>query len=163
MKYWIVAALALLLCGCQTAPTGPLAPNNFTFNASRQTTKESIVSVYLGRGFQIVRDSDLQLVMDRPANDNFTAQLLFGSQWNGVPNARMSLTFLGDNPTQVNAQLSIVTNPGSGFERVMDVTNNAGLRQQLQTGMVQAKSQAEGQRPPSVAPPVKKPKAAAAS
>jgi hypothetical protein len=140
-----------------------MAPNNFTFNAGRQITKESIVAVYLGRGFQIVRDSDLQLVMDRPANDSFTAQLLFGSRWNGVPNSRMSLTFLGDNPTQVNAQLAIVTNPGSGFERVMDITNNASMRQQLQIGMAQAKSQAERQQPPAVTQPSKKAKASASS
>ncbi|RWM26883.1 hypothetical protein [Mesorhizobium sp.] len=105
------------------------------------------MSVYLGRGFQIVRDSDLQLVMDRPAKDNFGAQLVFGSQWNVVPNSRISMTFLGDNPTQVNAQLAIVTNPGSGFEQVTDLTNNASTRQQLQIGMSQAKALAESQHP----------------
>ncbi|RWL80669.1 MAG: hypothetical protein EOR67_30975 [Mesorhizobium sp.] len=115
------------------------------------------MSAYLGRGFQIVRDSDLQLVMDRPAKDNFGAQLVFGSQWNVVPNSRLSLTFLGNNPTQVNAQLAIVTNPGSGFEQVTDLTNNASARQQLQIGMSQAKTIAEAQRS---APKTAKPKPA---
>ncbi|WP_131803292.1 hypothetical protein [Mesorhizobium sp. LCM 4576] len=152
-----LAAIVLIVAGCQTAPTGPMPSNNFTFNAGRQTTKEAIVSAYLGRGFQIVRDSDLQLVMDRPAKDNFGAQLVFGSQWNVVPNSRLSLTFLGDNPTQVNAQLAIVTNPGSGFEQVTDLTNNASARQQLQVGMSQAKTIAEAQRS---APKAAKPKPA---
>jgi hypothetical protein len=162
VKYWIASAFLILLAGCQAAPSGPMAPNNFAFNAGRQTTKEAIVSVYLGRGFQIIRDSDLQLVMDRPANDNFGAQLLFGSQWNSVPNARLSLTFLGDNPTQVTAQLAIVTNPGSGFERVTDLTSNANARQELQIGMSKAKALAEGQVAPPVPSPsqsTKKPKA----
>ncbi|WP_143749113.1 hypothetical protein [Mesorhizobium sp. WSM3868] len=149
MSFRTVSALAaiVLIAGCQTAPTGPVPPNNFTFNAGKQATKEAVVSAYLGRGFQIVRDSDLQLVMDGPAKDNFGAQLVFGSQWNVVPNSRISMTFLGDNPTQVNAQLAIVTNPGSGFEQVTDLTNNASARQQLQIGMSQAKTLLDAQHP----------------
>lgn len=148
MKIKIAAAAVAMLAiaGCQSTPAGPLAPNSFTFNTSKQEAKEAIVAVYMGRGFLIVRDSDLQLVMDRPASDNFGAQLLFGSQWNGVPNARLTMTFLGDNPTQVTVNQSIVTNPGSGFERVTDLSQNPHARQELQIGMNAALT--------SVGPPV---------
>ncbi|TIP06443.1 MAG: hypothetical protein E5X72_01620 [Mesorhizobium sp.] len=144
MKYSYTAVATFLICvilsACQTAPKGPLPPNDFTFNAPRAKTKEAIVAAFLPRNYQIVRDSDLQLVMDRPANDNFGAQLLFGSQFNGVPNARVMLTFLGDNPTSVNARLFIVTNPGSGFEQQTDITNNADGRASIAKAMAIAQT-----------------------
>lgn len=145
MKHIVMAIIGLIvLAGCQTAPTGPMPTNTFTFNADRQTTKEAIVSVYMQRGYQIVRDSNLQLVLDRPANDSFGAQLLYGSQWNGVPNARVTLTFLGDRPTSVTSQIAVVTNPGTAFERVNDLSNNYEGRQQIETSMIMAKAVAEG-------------------
>lgn len=136
--------MCLIVTACQTTPSGPLAPNDFTFNAPRAKTKEAIVAAFLPRNYQIVRDSDLQLVMDRPVNDNFGAQLLFGSKFNGVPNARVMLTFLGDNPTSVNARLFIVTNPGSGFEQQTDITNNADGRATIAKSMATAQAALAG-------------------
>ena len=129
------ALICLVLSACQTAPSGPLAPNDFTFNASRTKTKEAIVARFLPKNYQIVRDSDLQLVLDRPASDNFAAQFIYGSQFNTVPNARAMMTFLGDGPTQVNVRLFIVTNPGSGFEQQTDITNNPDARASMARGM----------------------------
>ena len=143
MRFLPILLIALIVTGCTTAAAPPPPPAVYQFPASRQMTKEAIVATYLGRGFQIVRDSDFQLVMDRPANDNFGAQILFGSQWNGVPNARLSLTFLGDGPTSVHANMAVVTNPGSGFEQVTDITNNPQARADVSTGMSQAIALAE--------------------
>lgn len=142
-KIAAVALMGVLVAGCQTTSNEPLPSNSFTFNSSKQVAKEAIVSTYMSRGFNIVRDSDLQLVMDRPASDNFGAQLVFGSNWNSVPNARITATLLGDNPTKITVRQAIVTNPGTGFERVMDLSQNPSARQQLQIGMSRAKSMAE--------------------
>ena len=126
--YLSVCVLLSVLSGCQTAPQAPLASNDFTFNASKTKTKEAIITTYLPRNYQIVKDSEFQLVMDRPANDNFMAQMVFGSKFNSVPNARLILTLVGDNPTHVHSQLQIITNPGSGFENAMSIDNNADGR-----------------------------------
>ncbi|WP_295810323.1 hypothetical protein [uncultured Nitratireductor sp.] len=142
-KIAAIALVGVLVAGCQTTSNEPLPSNSFTFNSSKQVAKEAIVSTYMSRGFNIVRDSDLQLVMDRPASDNFGAQLVFGSNWNSVPNARITATLLGDNPTNITVRQAIVTNPGTGFERVMDLSQNPSARQQLQIGMSRAKSMAE--------------------
>ncbi|WP_299941174.1 hypothetical protein [uncultured Nitratireductor sp.] len=141
-KIAAVALMGVLMAGCQTTSNEPLPSNSFTFNSSKQVAKEAIVSTYMSRGFNIVRDSDLQLVMDRPASDNFGAQLLFGSNWNSVPNARITATLLGDNPTKVTVQQAVVTNPGTGFERVMDLSQNPDARKQLQIGMNKAQAAA---------------------
>lgn len=129
----------LLIAGCQTTQ-GPLATNNFTFNSDKTRTKEAIIATFIPRGYQIVKDSEFQLVMDRPANDSFGAQLVYGSQWNSVPNARVILTITGNNPTNVNSQIQVVTNPGSGFERINDVSNHAESRSTIAASMEQAKA-----------------------
>lgn len=129
----------VFISGCQTTQ-GPLATNNFTFNADKTRTKEAIIATFVPRGYQIVKDSEFQLVMDRPANDSFGAQLVYGSQWNSIPNARVILTITGSKPTNVNSQIQVVTNPGSGFERVNDVSNHAESRNTIAAAMEQAKA-----------------------
>lgn len=136
----VIALLSLLfLASCQTAQ-GPLATNNFTFNADKTRTKEAIIATFLPRGYQIVKDSEFQLVLDRPANDSLGAQIVYGSQWNSVPNARVVFTITGNNPTNVNSQIQVVTNPGSGFERINDVSNHAESRSTIAASMEQAKT-----------------------
>lgn len=136
-----VAGLGLL--GCQSTPQKPLEPVDFTVHASKLKTKEAIISTFIQRNYRIVTDSEFQLVLDRPANDNMMAMVLLGSDFNRVPNARVTFTITGDNPTQANARLEVVTNPGSGFERVMDVSNNAEGRAQINRAMEKVKIIAE--------------------
>lgn len=155
MKAKIFAlAAALMVAGCQTVPrvTEPLS---FVFPADKQTTKEAIAATFLQNGYQIQRESDLQLVMDRPAKDSFAAQLIFGSEFNIVPDARVLMTILGDKPTVVTTNLQIVTNPGSGFEQATDITQNTSARAAIQQRMSAAIALAESEQKP--------PKAKAAS
>ncbi|GAJ94355.1 hypothetical protein [Rhizobium rhizogenes] len=143
IRTFAVLALSVALSACQTAPATPLAPQDFTINASKLKTKEAIIATFLPRNYKIIRDSEFQLVLDRPANDNFGAMLLFGSKFNGVPDARVTFTITGDNPTQVNSRLELVTNPGSGFEQVTDINGNSDARAALQRGMTMVKEKAE--------------------
>lgn len=133
----------LLLTGCQATSKVPLSPSDFTISASKVKTKEALIGSFLPKGYQITRDSEFQLVLDRPAKDNLAAQVLLGSQFNSVPNARVTLTITGDNPTQVNSRIAIVTNPGSGFEQVMDLDQNADARSAVALAILQAKNNAE--------------------
>ena len=79
-------------------------------------------------------------MLDKPATDNFGAQMIYGSQWNGVPNARVTMTLTGNNPTKVITQLAVITNPGTGFERPNDVNQNHDARAAMVSRMQQAQA-----------------------
>jgi hypothetical protein len=124
----IVFAAALLAAGCQTVPQA--APLSTSYDAGNNATKTALVTAFSAAGYQIHRDSEFQLVFDKP-NTAFAAQMVFGSQFNIVPNSRVTLTIVGSEPTRVNVGLAIVTNPGSGFESVTDFTSNPEAQQQV--------------------------------
>lgn len=139
-RNFLLCCLLLPLAACQAAPQEPLPPNEFVFPAGKTQTKEAIIATFLSQEYQIVRDSEFQLVMDRPVRDDFAASFLFGSQWNSTPNARVAMTFLGENPTRVTTQVQIVTNPGTGFERVTSLDQNRNWRASVANGMGMAGS-----------------------
>lgn len=142
----LAAGMLIVLTACQTPNSGPLPSQDMTINASKVQTKEALIKAFMPYNYRIVRDSDFQLVLDRPANDNFAAMMLAGSRFNGVPNARVTFTITGDNPTQVSSRLELVTNPGSGFEQAMDLNSNADGRRAVATGLLNAKTIAETSR-----------------
>lgn len=71
----------------------------------------------LNRGFDLRKDTNYQLVFERPITDIFTAAL-FGSQYDHTSNARITDT-LAASPESVRVivDLAVITNPGSAFER----------------------------------------------
>lgn len=134
------------LGGCQSTSAAPLAPQDYQVAASRSRAKEAVITTFLPRGFSIVRDSDYLLVLDRPASDNFAAQFLYGSRFNGTPNARVTMTFVGDNPTTVMTRIALVTNPNSGFEQITDLNGAAGPRAEIATAMAMVMAAATATR-----------------
>lgn len=71
----------------------------------------------LNRGFDLRKDTNYQLVFERPITDIFTAAL-FGSQYDHTPNARITATQAASpKSVRVIVDLAVVTNPGSAFER----------------------------------------------
>ena len=144
MRIILSGILLLFLVGCQTqANQTPAKPLDYVVNAEKVKTKEAIIATFLSNGYQISKDSEFQLALDRPAENDFAAQLLLGSDFNRVPNARVIMTFLSDNPTKVNARMQVVTNPGSGFEKPLDVSNNHKGREKIFGYMQQVKSLVE--------------------
>lgn len=117
------------LLGCQSSQNN-LYSMNFTFNSTKIETKDAIVSIFLSEGYWISKDSEYILAFDRPAND-FMLKFLFGSKFNGTPNGRIVFTITGNKPTSVNARIQIVTNPGSGFENITDLTDNVEIQKQI--------------------------------
>ncbi len=103
--------------------------------------KEAVAALMVSRGYQIQRDTDF--VMDFATNtQNFMATLLLSSRYDGRVETRVSVTFIGDNPTQVTWRAALVTNPGSAFERPTDITNNPE-GDNVQTQFVAIKTQLE--------------------
>lgn len=115
----------LALAGCSTTSTPRAAPERqLAISAPKMEVKEAIAALFVSKGYQISRDSDF--VMDFSiATNNFMATLLLSSNYDSRVETRVSVTFIGDNPTQVSWRAALITNPGSAFERPTDVTNNA--------------------------------------
>lgn len=103
--------------------------------------KEAVAALMVSRGYQIQRDTDF--VMDFATNtQNFMATLLLSSRYDSRVETRVSVTFIGDNPTQVTWRAALITNPGSAFERPTDITNNPE-GDNVQTQFVAIKTQLE--------------------
>ena len=84
--------------------------------------KSNIVGTMTGKGFSISRDTQFQLAFDKPA-DNILVMALLGSRYDIVPNERVTFTFAPNGAkTMVFADIAIITNPGSGFERVTPIS-----------------------------------------
>lgn len=86
--------------------------------------KPAIAAQMINRGYNITRDTEYLMVFDKPITNGMAAALL-GSRYDGTPNARVSVTMLyADGDTRVIGDLAVITNPGSAFERRMDVNNS---------------------------------------
>lgn len=85
--------------------------------ASPDDVKAALINEMLNRGYSITNDTSYMISFDRPVDNVFAAALL-GSNYDSTPNARISymLAKVGD-ATRVVADLAMITNPGSLFER----------------------------------------------
>jgi len=73
-------------------------------------------------GFRITKDTSYELTFDKPV-ENIAVAVLMGSKYDSQPNARVSYTFAQVNDTtRVVADVAIITNPGSAFERLMQAS-----------------------------------------
>ena len=87
--------------------------------------KSALVNVMLNRGYSLSHDAAFQIAFDKPVNNVF-AQVLLGSQYNVIPNTRVSYTLAQvGNATRVIADLAIITNPNSPFEQRTDMNASA--------------------------------------
>lgn len=85
-----------------------------------------------GAGFTIKTVNEYSLVVEKPS-DSKAAAFFFGTGFNGTPNQRITLNFAGTNEqTHIRGRAEIVSNPGSAFEKTMDMSGNAtGLQKDL--------------------------------
>lgn len=71
-------------------------------------------------GFNPGRETQSTLVLDKPVQNVFMAALM-GSQYDAQPDERITLTFLSyGNTLRIIGDVSVITNPGSAFERRTD-------------------------------------------
>lgn len=70
-----------------------------------------------------VRKSEPGVLVVGRADPSFAAQFLLGSRFNTVPEQRTVLTLLpvGSRGVRIVADSAMVTNPGTGFERILPV------------------------------------------
>lgn len=78
----------------------------------------------LNRGYNLTQDNQFTVSFDRPV-ENVLAAAMLGSSYDGTPNARVTYTIVEANgATRVIADMAIVTNPGSSFERRTPMSNS---------------------------------------
>lgn len=125
MRWMLVGMLLLALAGCQsTQLTTPSGRPEATYSAPASVVRPVLVNVLVNNGFTIKKDSEYSLVVERRSTD-LLVNVLLGSQWNPTTNSRLTLAVTEVNgQTRVVADMHVVTNPGTGFERLTPVGDN---------------------------------------
>ncbi len=123
----MIAIFCSGLAGCveptvHDTPSG--RPEVTLSTKNHDAVRSALINRMLNKGYSITRDTGHSIAFDRPV-DNALGAVLFGSQYDATPNARIvyTLAALG-NATRVVADIAIVTNPGSAFERQTNMNGN---------------------------------------
>jgi hypothetical protein len=118
----------LLLSGC-VAPvqhnTGSGKPEIcISSKVPQEAVASALTSDLLNRGYSISQQTNTQVRGDKPVT-NVLAAALLGSRYDSTPNARINYNIVsGQDCTRVVADMNIVTNPGSAFERLTAMSNS---------------------------------------
>lgn len=162
----IAAVSALVLAGCQTTAQAPATASGkpeVTIKSTTAAVKARILSLAMDRRFNVTKDTEYLLQLEKPT-ENFGAAVLLGSRYDAVPAERIVFTFapIGDS-VRVVASSMFVTNPGSAFERLTPINAGEGV-DRTQATLLELKNSLEAPpaapAPPPAAPPVHKPKVA---
>lgn len=143
----MIGALTLMpmtLAGCASVAqqkVNAAANQPITANVSRIEAKNAVASMFIAKNYRITKDSDFILEFTAPT-DNAWAQVLLSSRYSSQVDARISVQFVGDNPTTVTWRAFLVGNPGSAFENLTDVSRGADAPK-LQMALSQALAAAE--------------------
>lgn len=124
-KLWVLG-FALALGGC-AAPiqhqTASGRPETLIHNTSADSVKSAIVNGMMSKGYRITRDTPYEIAFDKPV-ENIADQVLLGSKYDSQPSARVSYTLASVGAdVRVIADMAIITNPGSAFERRTEMNN----------------------------------------
>lgn len=147
----VILALAssLALVGCQTAkqPDTPSGRAEVEIRAPVASVKAALLSRAMDRRFNITKDTEYLLQVEKPT-ENLAAAVLLGSRYDATPSERIVFTFapIGEN-TRVVASLMIVTNPGSAFERLTPINAGEGV-DRTQATLDEIKASVEARGPP---------------
>lgn len=124
-------AILLCLTGC-AAPlkTASGRPEVVIENVSRRQVFDFAVAEGSRNGFEIRDVSEYHLVMGKRDQKNIGAAMLFGSQYDTIPEIRLTFTAV-EQPSGVmlRANGSVITNPGSAFERQTDLSTGTGAHE----------------------------------
>lgn len=117
----IIILLCIFLTGCVSAvnhatPSGKVEA---TYEARYEETVAGMITDYMiNNGYSVKEASKRVIVFEKPIDDIVTA-MLYGSEYNSTPNSRVSYSINTYNEkTRVVASFFVVTNPGSGFEKL---------------------------------------------
>ena len=141
----LLIAFSLAGCGTPRPPLGTPSGNPEVLipGVTRKQVADRIVDQMTGKGLTIRSVSEYKIVAGKKADQDFAARLLFGSRYDSVPEYRMNFTLIDQSGTvKVYGRVEIVTNPGSAFERVNDMTDQS--KNDIQDMLARLRSGFEG-------------------
>jgi hypothetical protein len=150
MRKLILLAMVVALVGCaapkQHLNTASGNPEVIIEGVNRKQVADRIVDRLTGKGLTIHQVTEYKIVAGQKAED-FGAKFFFGSRYDGIPEYRITYTLVDQPPAAVKVygRAGIVTNPGSAFERVRDMTD--GQKQNLQDMLGKLRSEFEPTKP----------------
>jgi hypothetical protein len=98
-----------------------------TISATAALVKSHLMNEILPKGFTIISDTPNQVVFDR-VSDNFAANLFFGTRYGGAPHYRLAFSLVEiAGSTNVYADIALVGNAGTAFERRQDFNQGSDL------------------------------------
>lgn len=141
MKLILPLLFVLGLAGCAAPPptlnTPSGNPEVIIVGTTKKQVLDRIVDGTASKGMQIKSVNDYGVTVTKRMND-FASSFVYGSRYDSVPEARLIFTVIeANNATRVLGRAEMVTNPGSGNERINDVT--AANAQALQAELEQLK------------------------
>lgn len=123
-------AFGIVILGCGLAACQGVQHNTssgrpeVTISAPSKDVKVAVVGTLSNFGYQLKRDTDFQVVMERQI-DNLMANVLLSSNYDPTVEARITSTFIDiGGQTRVITDLGVVRNGGSAFEAVTGVNNS---------------------------------------
>jgi hypothetical protein len=140
-----IVFVSALISGC-AAPTKRLdtpsgRPEIVIPGATAKSIIDTVAGMKLGEGFRVLTVNDYTLVIAKDIDDS-TARLIYGSNYNRTPEARITYNFVGiGNGTKVFIRSEMVTNPRSPYEELTDFTQTWGKDAQAQLEQLKQKLQ----------------------
>jgi hypothetical protein len=117
--------LLIFIMGCATAKplqTASGRPEIIIYNTTKKAVVDTLVSAFVPHGLQIKQMNEYNVVFAM-RDTSLRGAIFFGSKYDTMPEARVTFTFVETgNTVRVFCTAAMVTNPGSAFERVTDVT-----------------------------------------
>ena len=119
--------LLLLFAGCSatnnlTVSTPSGKPEIYIPKVAKKPVSDEFVNQMLTQGYNVKSTSDYNIVFIKPV-DNFGVNLLLGSQYDATTEYRVTSNLVeSSSGTRLVLTIQIITNPGSAFERVTDIS-----------------------------------------
>jgi hypothetical protein len=139
----IIVVVISFVAGCAAPPQRLATPSGnpeiVIPNAARKLVIDKIVASKLEKGMQVKSVNDYGVVVGKKIEDSTMAAFLYGSRYDSIPEARITYNLVeAADGLRVFSRSEIVTNPGSAYERVTNITNS--VSGQMQTELEQLKA-----------------------
>lgn len=142
-----IAAL-VALTGC-VPPTPIDTPSGFPSVQIAGTTKQIkdfILSEFAPGGWHVLKSDEYTLII-ATSDDSTSAMILAGTRMSPTPEARKVFTFSPvGSETLVNGRASLVSNPGTAFERPTEYGRGSQENYYMQSFLLRAKMMVERKR-----------------
>lgn len=121
----LIVFLSFMATGCATIkplPTPSGRPEVTIPNVTKKQVIDTLTNRMINKGYQLSSVNDYVVVFNKKV-DSFMAGVIYGSRYDSTPAARVSYNLVEtDAGIRVIVTLEVVTNPGSAFERVTDLS-----------------------------------------